>query len=1177
MNNNLTEKEIRKKVEELIKCHKEKINLLKNIQGEIKRLKLVKEEQEKEEAERLKRKQEEADRLKRISIVMVYHNRKPETLETLKGFEKMYTKKYKFFEVVIVDDNSADENRLEEDIKQFSFPINLIVISATEKGDRINPCTAYNRGFAESKGDIIIFTNDCIINNQILPEQELNNIDNKYLVLTSSEEKITTKNFKNHYATCISKNNYMKIINLQQKYTFTPIETFNLIKDYLNLKIKYINNFINDEKNYTSEYFLTTEIMPKTYNNIVYTECIKGLITVILPTYNRPNKCLETIKMIRNQKYSNFELLIYNDGSVENYSNVEDYLTHLKDNRIFYHKQQNQKLPSTLNNGLKIAKGEYITWISDDNEYYENFLEILYDDKYDYIHSAWEFKIYDNGKLIKNEFSPKVFKNNYKNIEELLTQKGLYDIPYYGNWRGLASFIWRTNFLKSIYGWEDGYHGIEDYDIIFKTFLNTRSIKYVDDHGMCYNDWKEIDDNNNIKQNGLTGEVGLVDNNKKLYTEIVNKYYYPIYKLKTTQTIDTWPNSIDKIAFTFWHGNEFTYLHYLSVETMAFYNPEFKLIIYTINKTNEHKWINGELSETINCKSWLTRIEQLKKIYKNIELIELLNEEIDYTKYPANIISDLVRWKKIYEHGGVWFDTDIIFRKSLNYLFINILKNSDLNKLDFVISIYKDEDGLKGYTPWWPCGILMGKKNCKTIQLLLNKLESAYNKNDYNSVGPNLAKKMFVDVEFFLKNYENVGIIDDLLIYPYNWTKIKDYFSPNIVNQNTVCFHWYNGGLDSRNYLNYMSSLIDNSKYFIKKNSNLIEDQIIHFHNIKTYTHRIFNICCVIDSYAWALDIEAQNIKEILEKNNHNVFIYTTDELRESILDGSFNIYSIHLFVLLNSYDIQSFLNLKPKLVSLLPKNKIVHWICDYCVWVNNPKKEILENGKKMIYDTIENSSITLISCRRIRNILKTIHKDNNPILDFTYLCNLTKFNKIEYNENILYKKKLVIGWAGNASPHCHGWLKGLDSIKKVVNNNNDKFELIYHNKFEGNGLSHNEMPTFYKNIDIYVCFSTYEGTPNTILEASACGRAWISTNVGNIPEMLEHDSNCGIMIEKEPIDKGEQLLEENLIRLYNNREKIIEIGNKARNVIEKHFNYIDIVNNTFEKIFNHLLSNNIV
>jgi len=95
---------------------------------------------------------------KQISIVMGYYNRKPQTLETLRGFERTYAGKYNF-EVIIVDDNSNAENRLDEDIKQFTFPIKLLVISAEEKGDRINPCVAYNRGFTEATGEIIIIQN----------------------------------------------------------------------------------------------------------------------------------------------------------------------------------------------------------------------------------------------------------------------------------------------------------------------------------------------------------------------------------------------------------------------------------------------------------------------------------------------------------------------------------------------------------------------------------------------------------------------------------------------------------------------------------------------------------------------------------------------------------------------------------------------------------------------------------------------------------------------------------------------------------------------------------------------------------------------------------------------------------------------------------------------------------
>ena len=140
-----------------------------------------------------------ADNFKKISIVMAYYNRKQQTIKTLKGFEKMYAGNYNF-EVVIVDDNSNDENRLEEDIKQFSFPINLIVISAEEKGDRINPCIAYNKGFAEATGEIIIIQNpECYHVGDIL-KHTLENLDEQdyfsYSCFTANSPEISQEMIK---------------------------------------------------------------------------------------------------------------------------------------------------------------------------------------------------------------------------------------------------------------------------------------------------------------------------------------------------------------------------------------------------------------------------------------------------------------------------------------------------------------------------------------------------------------------------------------------------------------------------------------------------------------------------------------------------------------------------------------------------------------------------------------------------------------------------------------------------------------------------------------------------------------------------------------------------------------------------------------------------------------------
>jgi glycosyltransferase involved in cell wall biosynthesis len=341
-----------------------------------------------------------------------------------------------------------------------------------------------------------------------------------------------------------------------------------------------------------------------------------------------------------------------------------------------------------------------------------------------------------------------------------------------------------------------------------------------------------------------------------------------------------------------------------------------------------------------------------------------------------------------------------------------------------------------------------------------------------------------------------------------------------------------------------------------------MELYINKFLNEKRVAFRSYKICLVIDSYGWAHNIMAINIKKAME-SNHLLFIYTTQELIDNILNNDFDIKIIDMFFLLNSYD-PNILSGNITLNSLLPKEKVVHWICDYSSWINHPDDNIMINGRKMLLDTLNNSSITLCMCDKIKEYLNEINIYPKNILDFEYLIDFNKFIYHHYDyDSIMNKDKLNIGWAGTASPHCHGWLKGLDNIKNVISKNSDKFNLIYYNKFEDKYLNYDDMPYFYRDIDIYICFSKYEGGPQTIYEASSSGRAWISTDVGNISKMINFNNNCGIII-----NRSEEDLEKALLDLYNNRDKIIELGKNARNVIENNFNYINITNNCFNKIF---------
>lgn len=52
------------------------------------------------------------------------------------------------------------------------------------------------------------------------------------------------------------------------------------------------------------------------------------------------------------------------------------------------------------------------------------------------------------------------------------------------------------------------------------------------------------------------------------------------------------------------------------------------------------------------------------------------------------------------------------------------------------------------------------------------------------------------------------------------------------------------------------------------------------------------------------------------------------------------------------------------------------------------------------------------------------------------------------------------------------------------------------------------EMLAFYRDIDVYVCASRSEGTPNPCLEAAACGIPVVTTPVGNMPELIVDGEN---------------------------------------------------------------------
>ena len=88
-------------------------------------------------------------------------------------------------------------------------------------------------------------------------------------------------------------------------------------------------------------------------------------ISVLIPTYNRADLLIQTLRSVVNQRYADFETLVVDDGSTDN---TADVVAAIGDSRIRYVRQAHSGLPAVgRNTGMQLANGEYIAFLDSDD------------------------------------------------------------------------------------------------------------------------------------------------------------------------------------------------------------------------------------------------------------------------------------------------------------------------------------------------------------------------------------------------------------------------------------------------------------------------------------------------------------------------------------------------------------------------------------------------------------------------------------------------------------------------------------------------------------------------------------------------------------------------------------------------------------------------------------------
>jgi glycosyltransferase involved in cell wall biosynthesis len=105
------------------------------------------------------------------------------------------------------------------------------------------------------------------------------------------------------------------------------------------------------------------------------TETGAPLVSVIVPTYNRPGMLADCLKSIQSQTYQNVEAIVVNDGGVDVKKIIESLNRQNQITLLEHH--ANRGMAAARNTGIGVARGKYLAYLDDDDSYLPHHIETL--------------------------------------------------------------------------------------------------------------------------------------------------------------------------------------------------------------------------------------------------------------------------------------------------------------------------------------------------------------------------------------------------------------------------------------------------------------------------------------------------------------------------------------------------------------------------------------------------------------------------------------------------------------------------------------------------------------------------------------------------------------------------------------------------------------------------------
>jgi len=183
-------------------------------------------------------------------------------------------------------------------------------------------------------------------------------------------------------------------------------------------------------------------------------------VSVVIPSYNGSKTIERALKSIAFQSYSNYEIVIVDDGSSDDTKKkVRDFKKKYAAIEVKYIEQSNQGPSSSRNKGVQCARGAFIAFLDVDDEWHKDKLEVqikIMKDRYlNFLGSDYQYIDFNNENTSKVDirrysFDSLLFKNRFSTSGVVISKDLFLDLK----------------------GFDESFKYSEDYDLWLRVALN---------------------------------------------------------------------------------------------------------------------------------------------------------------------------------------------------------------------------------------------------------------------------------------------------------------------------------------------------------------------------------------------------------------------------------------------------------------------------------------------------------------------------------------------------------------------------------------------------------------------------------------------------------------------------------------------------------------------------------